>query len=253
MVQNIDSIKGGKMKTKLPHEIKSEETKRKILDATKNMLSEYDFKFLTVRNICEQASVAYGSFYHHFSSKENLLFIYTKDLYEKVYEANPLPKWINHDDYVKAVMWYFVVYGYFCEKVGKKLIRYLSENCPQSIFDDTYERNITGIIDEAQVDGYLDEKRGSSLKDKKPEFFLIKDLRIIYKGVVAWWCSNDEGDIEDYEPLYKTLEHLGFNMLFSYSSEKYKNSDFPHKLITDMDEFGGGIVLDDINIKNDEN
>lgn len=235
------------MRTKLPHEIKSEETKQKIIDATERMLAQYDFKYLTVRNICEESGVAYGSFYHHFSSKENLLYIYTAGLYQKMYQANPVPDWIDPKDYVKCVLWHLVVYGSFCEAVGKDLTGYLYENCRQDIFDETYQKDILPRIEEAEENGYIDAMRGK--QNVRPYELLIKDMAIISKGVVFWWCRS--GD-DNTEALHETLEHTGFNMLYSYSSDKYRDAEYKHCLITEDQNFPGSVKMEGINIKHEE-
>ena len=225
------------MRTKLPHEIKSEETKQKILTAMERMLSAYDFKYLTVRNICEEAEVAYGSFYHHFSSKENLLFTYVKDLYRKNLMANPVPGWIDPNDYVKNILWYVEVLGYFCEAAGQDLMGYVYKNCPQGIFEDTLKEEIAPLLHKADADEFIDHFRNKD--GRKAVELLVKDMEILADGTILWWsCSADE-----IEPLHETLEHLCFNMLFSFCSEKYRNEDYPQLLLTEMQAFESAITI----------
>ncbi|MCD8021194.1 MAG: TetR/AcrR family transcriptional regulator [Clostridiales bacterium] len=233
------------VRDKLPYEMKSEETKRKIWHATEDMLSKYDFKHLTVRNICEEAGVAYGSFYHHFTSKENLLYLYTKNLYQKVKGENPLPEWINATDYIKCILWHIVVYGSFCEVMGKNLIRYLYQNCPQDLFEDTFREEIIPTIHEANLKGMIDPGR-EKIYNRPAEELLVKDLEIVEKGAIAWWSTYSS---EDSETLHETLEHLIFNMLYSYCSEQYRNSDYLHKLLTERETFQGSIKMDGINLR----
>lgn len=68
-------------------------------------------------------------------------------------------------------------------------------------------------------------------------------MKITCKGVLLWWSNSFE---EDEEPLHATLEHLSFNMLFSYSSQMYQNSDFPRLLLTESPQFKGSIKIDNI-------
>ncbi len=48
-------------------------TRQAILDAAAGLMREKGFHDLTVRDICAAAGVTTGAFYHHFSSKEDLL------------------------------------------------------------------------------------------------------------------------------------------------------------------------------------
>ena len=225
------------MITKLPHEIKSEETKQKILAATEKLLGQYDFKYRTVRNICEEAGTAYGSFYHHFSSKENLLYVYTNQLYVKNIHDNPVPAWIDKSDYIKHVLWYVVVLGCFCEAAGKDLIGYVYKNCPQGIFEATLKKEILSILSDADERGFIDHHRN---KDGRVAVELVvKDMEIICAGTLMWWSGTDE----DAEPLHETLEHLCFNLLYSFCSDQYRQMDYHHILLTENPAFAGSVAI----------
>lgn len=228
---------------KLPHEIKSEETKKKILDATEKILSQYDFKYLTVRNICEEAGVAYGSFYHHFTNKENLLDLYTYQLFQETRAQNPVPDWIAPSDYIKNCLWYILVYGIFCEALGKDLVKYLYTNSSVKMFEGFYQEEIFPQLEKANMAGYLDPQRNHI--SQKGDFMLVaKDLKITCTGVLLWWSNNNAE--EDAEPLHVTLDHLSFNMLFSWCSELYRNADYPHYLLTESSQFEGSIIVKNV-------
>ena len=225
------------MNIKLPHEIKSEETKQKLLTATASMLAQYDFKYLTVRNICEQSGVAYGSFYHHFSSKENLLYIYTNQLYRENLADNPEPNWVDADDYIKRALWYVVVLGCFCEAAGRDLVGYIYKNCPRGYFEDTLEKEVTRILKDADARGDIDFERN---KDSRVAVdLMVKDMEIICKGTIMWWSGSDD----DTEPLHETLEHLCFNMLFAFCSDQYRRRAHSHSLLTEAPQFEGAVTI----------
>ena len=227
---------------KLPHEIKSEETKNKIFTAVESMLSEYDFKYLTVRNICEEAQVAYGSFYHHFLNKENLLFIYTNRLFIDNLEKNPYPEWLAPEDFIKHSLWYVAVLGHFCEAIGRDLTGYIHKNSPHSIFKATIDKEIRQILREAGEMGFLDELRNKM--NRNAVELIVKDMEILCDGTLMWWSSTED----ELEPLHETLEHLCFNMLYSFSSDQYKHHDFPHFLVTEFPEFEGSISIQNVPI-----
>ena len=58
---------------------KSRETKAKIFQAAKRILQKKGYEELSIKNICEEAGVSNGSFYHHFKTKDDLLSYYIED------------------------------------------------------------------------------------------------------------------------------------------------------------------------------
>ena len=54
-------------------QLKSKETKAKIFRAAKQILKKQGYERLSIKNICEEAGVSNGSFYHHFKTKDDLL------------------------------------------------------------------------------------------------------------------------------------------------------------------------------------
>ncbi len=65
-------------------------TKHKILETAKKMALEEDFESLTIRDICNEANISIGTFYHHFSSKEEMInesfLLYDRNLEVKIEE-----------------------------------------------------------------------------------------------------------------------------------------------------------------------
>ena len=58
---------------------KSKETKERIFRAAKQILKKKGYEELSIKNICEEAGVSNGSFYHHFKTKDDLLSYYIED------------------------------------------------------------------------------------------------------------------------------------------------------------------------------
>ena len=60
-------------------QLKSQETKAKIFRAAKHILQKKGYEQLSIKNICEEAGVSNGSFYHHFKTKDDLLSYYIEE------------------------------------------------------------------------------------------------------------------------------------------------------------------------------
>ena len=58
---------------------KSRETRERIFRAAKRILERQGYEELSIKNICEEAGVSNGSFYHHFKTKDDLLSYYIED------------------------------------------------------------------------------------------------------------------------------------------------------------------------------
>ena len=65
---------------------KSEETRRRILDAALELFREKGFEQTTMRDIAERASMALGAAYYYFDSKEKLVFAYYQSSLEEMQE-----------------------------------------------------------------------------------------------------------------------------------------------------------------------
>ncbi|MCI0414393.1 TetR family transcriptional regulator [bacterium] len=65
---------------------KSEETRRRILEAALELFREKGFEQTTMREIAERASMALGAAYYYFDSKEKLVFAYYQASLEEMQE-----------------------------------------------------------------------------------------------------------------------------------------------------------------------
>ena len=53
--------------------LQGKETERRILNAALDLMRDRGFDKVSIRDICKEAGITTGAFYHHFSSKEALL------------------------------------------------------------------------------------------------------------------------------------------------------------------------------------
>lgn len=205
---------------------KSLETKNKIMEAAERVFTQYGFKYLTVRNICAEAQVVSGSFYHFFGTKENLVFLYGKNLFQRVQARNPCPQSIPENDYMNRVLWYFVVYGTFCQYMGKDFMHCVYQMEAGDIFEDTYRTVIIPILTQADTAGLLQHYENIDVLGN-----LVKDIQILYQGSIMWWCGHKE----ENEPLAATLEHLLLHTLSAHQTISPNAVLKPSLMLTDTD------------------
>lgn len=95
---------------------KSKETKEKIFQAAKNILQKKGYEELSIKNICEEAGVSNGSFYHHFKTKDDLLSYYIEDQPRVNPDYLTLPK--NAWEAKRAIVEVYLNYVQYCRKLG---------------------------------------------------------------------------------------------------------------------------------------
>ena len=99
---------------------KSRETKEKIFKAAKRILQKGGYEELSIKNICEEAGVSNGSFYHHFKTKDDLLSYYIED------QPQIEPNLLELPDSVQAVkdgiIQVYLNYVKYCRELGVEFI-----------------------------------------------------------------------------------------------------------------------------------
>lgn len=203
----------------LPREKQAMETKNHLYSATKEILHEYGFKYVTVRNICDRANCTYGAFYYHFKSKEALLSEYGRDVFRKKLAENPPPETLDRDDFVKMIAWYYNVYAMFCEEMGWEVVKYVYDNCETDVFYDVcFTEHVEETLKIALQNGYL---------RMAPERFdwLVEDIKYLYKGIVREWSSY--GVTHNEVTLADILWRILYRFISGFTSDKY-HQKFPH-------------------------
>ena len=224
------------MEIMLLREKKTLETKKKIVDAVGRLIERYDFRYITVKNVCEEAGVAYGSFYHHFGTKEHVIYEYCRGLFEKMLAANPVPDDVPQGDFLRTVIWNFLVYARFCELMGKDIIRFIYQNCPDDMFYEGYfEQLIRAEIQKGYDNGYID-------MSGHPErlSYVGDDVSVVYKGVVMCWFNDL--DVKSHRGrLCIGMEHVVQQILGGFRTDKYHElrSAGEYSLFTDAEDFDG--------------
>lgn len=61
------------MKTQTSRQMQALATKQKIFSCAVSLFAQKTYENVTVQDICSEADVSVGAFYHHFKSKENIL------------------------------------------------------------------------------------------------------------------------------------------------------------------------------------
>lgn len=172
---------------------KSKETKEKIFQAAKRILQKKGYEELSIKNICEEAGVSNGSFYHHFRTKDDLLSYYIEDQPTINPDLLDLPE--NAAGIREGIIQVYLNYVKYCRELGVEFM---------SGYYDTKNQALNAAIRTERpypivtVQTYVEKAIAAGivrLNVKIEEF--TTDIRMIVIGNVFEWClRNGEADFE---------------------------------------------------------
>lgn len=149
------------------------------------MLSKYDYSSLTVRNICDEAGVSTGTFYHYFDSKDDLWFYYLDGGLEEYAKEIELK---YNGDIAAYVLRVYDIYLTYCQEAGIEfLTNYYAASNKQLSREKAGARPVARWLD----DGIQKAKKEGRFHCKVSEEDFVHDICIIIKGCIFEWCVND--------------------------------------------------------------
>ncbi|GAA0808021.1 TetR/AcrR family transcriptional regulator [Clostridium sp. AF19-22AC] len=172
---------------------KSKETKERIFRAAKRILQKNGYEELSIKNICEEAGVSNGSFYHHFKTKDDLLSYYIEDQPNINPDLLDLPK--NADEAKIAIIHVYLNYVEYCRELGVEFISGYYDTKNQALNPAIRTERPYPIV---TVQTYVEKaiREGIIQINVRIEEFTT-DIRMIVIGNVFEWClRNGEADFE---------------------------------------------------------
>jgi len=181
------------MKELSKQQLKSQETKKKIFLAAKNILKKSGYEALSIKNICEEAGVSNGSFYHHFKTKDDLLSYYI----EEQPSINPelLDTPAGTSDVINAIVHVYLNYVKYCRELGVEFMANYYTPKNQSLNPLKRTARSYPIV---TVREYLQQNiEAGIITLKLPLDEVTTDIRMIVIGNVFEWClKNGDADFE---------------------------------------------------------
>ena len=167
---------------------KSKETKAKIFRAAKHILQKKGYDQLSIKNICEEAGVSNGSFYHHFKTKDDLLSYYIEEQPSINPDLLDLPA--NADEAKDTIIYVYLNYVHYCEDLGVEFMSNYYTPKNQSLNPLIRTERPYPII---TVQNYLKKVIDAGIIH--PDLSLDEittDIRMIVIGNVFEWCLKAE-------------------------------------------------------------
>lgn len=172
---------------------KSKETREKIFRAAKRILAKKGYEELSIKNICEEAGVSNGSFYHHFKTKDDLLSYYIEDQPKIDPDLLDLPDSVQ--GVKEGIIQVYMNYVKYCRELG---VEFMAE------YYDTKNQALNAAVRTERpypvltVQSYVEKAMEAGIVGINvgiEEF--TTDIRMIVIGNVFEWCvKHGEADFE---------------------------------------------------------
>lgn len=174
-------------------QLKSMETKARIFNAAKRILKKSGYEQLSIKNICEEAGVSNGSFYHHFKTKDDLLSYYIEEQPSINPDLLDLPS--SKEEARETIVYVYLNYVRYCRELGVEFMANYYTPKNQSLNPLIRTERPYPII---TVHNYLQKCIDAGIITLSDSLeHITTDIRMIVIGNVFEWClKNGKADFE---------------------------------------------------------
>lgn len=160
------------------------------------------YENLSIKNICEEAGVSNGSFYHHFKTKDDLLSYYIENQPTLNPDLLELPK--NIKEAKDAIIHVYLNYVEYCRELGVEFMAGYYNPHNQALNPTIRTERPYPIV---TVQHYLERAvEANAVRLNLPISDVTTDIRMIVIGnVFEWSMRNGEADFEGN--MERTLSH----------------------------------------------
>ncbi len=181
---------------------KSKETKERIFAAAKQILQRSGYEALSIKNICEEAGVSNGSFYHHFKTKDDLLSYYIEDQPTMSPDLLELP--LNIEEAKTAIIGVYLNYVKYCRELGVDFIAGYYTPRNQALNPTIRTERPYPIV---TVQCYLEKTvAAGSVKVNLSIAEIVTDIRMLVIGNAFEWAMTN-GTVDFEGNIKRSLSH----------------------------------------------
>lgn len=174
-------------------QLKSKETKERIFQAARRILQKSGYENLSIKNICEEAGVSNGSFYHHFKTKDDLLSYYIEDQPNIDPDLLEIPN--DTEDAKEAIVRVYLNYVKYCRELGVDFIAGYYTPRNQALNPTIRTERPYPIV---TVQHYLEKAvAANAIQLKLSIEEVVTDIRMLVIGnAFEWAMTNGKADFE---------------------------------------------------------
>ena len=186
----------------MKQQLKSKETKERIFQAAIRILQRNGYENLSIKNICEEAGVSNGSFYHHFKTKDDLLSYYIEAQPTMNPELLALPS--GKDAAKEAIVEVYLNYATYCKELGVDFVAGYYTPHNQALNPDIRTERPYPIV---TVQQYLEKAVLTGAIDLKLSIAeVVTDIRMLVIGNAFEWAMR-KGEVDFEENIRRSLSH----------------------------------------------
>lgn len=183
-------------------QLKSKETKEKIFQAAKRILLKGGYESLSIKNICEEAGVSNGSFYHHFKTKDDLLSYYIED--QPTVDPSLLEIPQDKDAATEAIVGVYLNYVAYCKELGVEFVAGYYTPHNQALNPTIRTERPYPIV---TVQQYLEKAvEANAIQLNLSISEVVTDIRMLVIGNAFEWALRN-GDVDFEENMRRSLTY----------------------------------------------
>ncbi len=194
------------------------ETKRKLLDAAKELISEKGLANTSIAEITKKCGVANGTFYTYFKQKEDIMFALSREFYQEVLDR----ALVYEGDFMERLTYFLISFADCIEKSGLKLCQEWVRNTvdPDLVKNEDDRGKLAFDIQSTAAlitDGI---QRGEVTADAPVEILSHTLMDVLYGQMLCWDMSGGS-----YCFARRTEEFCSLflkNIMASYLTGKHK-------------------------------
>ncbi len=183
-------------------ETRAQVTREKLLKAAIDLVNQYGMKYLTVRNVCEEAGLSTGSFYNLFSGKDELISYYLKHAFLS-YKHQAEEEAVSHNAIEKCLLIYRF-YIQCCKETGVEFVSGLYAANTNPIFDFLHRGAEDELVLDRVRDYIEDGKKDGVIREDIPTDTIMLRIATVVTGMVFYWCVFKG----DFDIAYQTDDML---------------------------------------------
>lgn len=172
---------------KTSRQLQAEQTKKKLLDVALRLIRQQGFDNVKICDICADAGVSTGAFYHHLKNKAGIVV----ECYDECdrYFSNTVYPLVEHEDTVEAILRYVEVQMEYAVENGVDITlqMYKAQLTEGTEFflsqQRALPRGLTKVIAHLQEVGVICKE--------KPAQEISDEILVITRGVLYNWCQRN--------------------------------------------------------------
>lgn len=180
-------------------QLQSEETRKLLVDTAFTLFNTYSFESVGVRDIAKAAGVSTGAFYHHFKTKEEVIWAHVEE--EKAWLSSLSPDDLNGDTF----------YEKFMDFVDRYLVKIIQNSGSEMIHQILNLKKTSAELYSVFMKLISGGQQSGEFSTEKSAEELCDFLLACYRGAAYDWYRRD-GDADIgvliHEHISYPLEHF---------------------------------------------